>query len=795
MDTTLRLERFLLRLLGAVFCLGCMQGWAAIPQISASSMMAPRKEPILLFGSGLDDPSLVIRASSEPNPESWDVRASLERVLKGEIVFPIQPIDGSITLECSNPKEHSIILNAPKEGKSDLKLIWAETGEGRSSPFRINIPEIRTMRPAVPVAGDRLRLFGVNFGTEPDITVCLVDGKGEIWVCQAGLSYRPEMKVLLSFERTVLLPKNLTPGSYRMFVNSGGGDYGWSPPAQLRVESRPSSPRVFHCKDAPSDGVEDASIWIQKAIHKASDAGGGIVILGPGTYVARKTIIVEKGVVLRGAGPAASAIVSPEHVQIPLMNERYRPVVKMEDRGGLENLTVNASAGVDHTALWIPKTTGVSLRHCEIKNLTPVFRPNGKWAPANHVILATGNTYYLTIEDCVLKGEYPFSHWGGEMAYLTFNYNDCEATTAEGATISFRGLKQGVVEHNHIHGGGRGIVIAGESVHSYFGFNLIEKIHGMTNAGEMFLYEMGDVLWQGTPDAVDGDSFSSSKMSWGTKAFVNKTDGYQSTAYALITAGTGIGQCIPIVAGEDKIVRIKQPWTIRPDASSHIMITVGCMENIHVSNQFRDGVSYSGIYGAGSRNIWAGDEFDRVSEGMMLWGTGASSPLCMNVIRDLRLQERAGIFLMGEYKSITVPLTPLLLGNEIRACQVYGRQRNAGNEYGMGQQVWRWPFNDMPPGNARHSTFGSEAAVHLSLISGWAGNHQDESPDFQNGCLGSSNLVWGVLAARSPVGIRISSGFENTAVIDFSSEHNDAAISNSGKSSYFQGTIESAKQE
>jgi len=755
--------------------------------------MAPRKEPILLFGSGLDDPSLVVRASSGTNPESWDVRASLERVLKGEIVFPIQPIDESITLECSNPKEHSIILNAPKEGKSDFKLIWAETGEGRSSPFRINIPEIRTMRPAVPMAGDRLRLFGVNFGTEPDITICLIDEKGEIRVCQSGLSYRPEMRVLLSFERTVLLPNDLKPGTYRMFVNSGGGDFGWSQPTQLRVESKPSSPRVFHCKDAPSDGVEDASIWIQKVIHKASTAGGGIVILGPGTYVARKTIIVEKGVILRGAGTAASAIVSPQYTQIPLINERYRPIVKMEDRGGLENLTIDASPGVDHTALWIPNTTGVSLRHCEIRNLTPAFRPNGKWASANRVVLATGNTYDLTIENCVLNGEYPFCHWGGEMVCLTFNHNDCEATNAEGATISFRGLKQGVVEHNHIHGGGRGIVIAGESVHSYFGFNLIERIHGMTNASEMFLYEMGDVLWQGTPDVVEDDSFRSSRMSWSGKAFVNKADGYLSTAYAVITSGTGIGQCIPIMEGELDDVRLTRPWTIRPDASSHVMIITGCMENIHVSNQFRNGVSYSGIYGAGLRNVWAGDEFDCVSEGMMLWARNAKSPLCMNVIRDLRLQERAGIFLMGEFKSLTDNSGPLLLGNEIRTCQVYGRQRNAGNEYGMGQQVWRWPFNEMAPGNARHSTFGSEAAVHLSLISGWAGNHQDENPDFQNECLASSNLIWGVLVARSPVGLRISSGFENTAVIDFSSQFNDTAVSDSGKDSFFQGTIESAK--
>ena len=62
------------------------------------------------------------------------------------------------------------------------------------------------------------------------------------------------------------------------------------------------------------------------------------------------------------------------------------------------------------------------------------------------------------------------------------------------------------------------------------------------------------------------------------------------------------------------------------------------------------------------------------------------------------------------------------------ACQFYDIRRVPGNEYGPDNRPWRWPINQTSAGNARHSLYGWEAALHFSVMRRWPGMDNDDDP-------------------------------------------------------------------
>jgi hypothetical protein len=769
---------------------------SAAPQLSAASLMCPNGEPFLLFGEGLDDPKLEICVTALENGTNWDAAMSLRRVLAGGVAPPANPPLDAPRVSVYTADARTAAVQPVRAGsRSDIKLVWVQTTEGVSAPLALNAPELYAVNPPRPEPGTALRVFGVNFGLRGGLAMCLVSAGGTITICPDGRSYSGEKGISPAFERTLVVPTNLPPARYRLLVNSGGGDFGWSQAFELEVVAAPLPATVFRCDAAPGEGVADAAPAIQKSIHEAALAGGGVLALKAGVFLVKKTVRVEPGVTLRGAGRNATVLVPPERDQIPKSFYHYRPVVELTDRSALEHVTVDATPGLEHHGVLIRGTTDAALRHCEVRNLTPVLRPRGQWVAADTVVIATQHTRRLVVEDCVLRGEYPFSHWGGEMADLTFRHNLCEGLPTQGASVSFHGLRRAVVEHNRITRGGRGLVVAGEAVHSYFGFNTVENIRGIANGCEMFLYEMGNALWQGAPGAVTANGFTTPGKTWDDKTLRSTADSFIFTTYAMVTTGRGLGQCLPIASFQGDAVTLARPWALAPDAASHVVVMFGCMENVHVENQFKEGVAYSGLFGAGARNVWAGDEFERVSDGMVLWSLGADAPVCLNVLRDLRLQDRGGVLLIAGLQEKKPIRGSVMLGNEIRACQVYRRERYSGNEYGLGERVWRWPYNEMPPGNARHLTFGAEAGIHLSAFFDWPGNHQDEDGKLETlPPAGRWNLVWDSLVARSPLGLRVSRGFERTTVVGLSSAFNEKSVSDSGRHTLLSGTAEQPRK-
>ena len=732
-----------------------------------------------MYGVGLDAPGLKIHiAALEPGKE-WDPVESLNRLLEGRASLPATPPQAAATVGVYAADAYTAAIKPfSNRWQPPAKMVWAETSQASRRRWSSTDPRCGPSRRPTwfpePGPGSLGRTWARTSAWS-----ARTSGSP---LCRWSYSFSLEKGLSPAFERTFEVPADLPTGSYQLYVNGGGGDSGWSRPRPVEVAALANPTSNIIPVDAAGDGQTPCAAAIQKVIDAAAAAGGGAVLLKPGQYRLEATVRIKPGVTLRGSGAGATTLLPPRQGKIPATFHDYRPLVEMHEQTGLEYLSVDASEADDHHALLLLKASDSAIRHCRIVNLKPAVFPAGKWVPADVVCTAVGHTRNLVVLDNEFRGTIPFTHWGGTMTGAWIAHNRFEGLPNQNSNFGMRGMRECVFEHNRVFNSGRGIVVAGEAVHNYFGYNRIENIRGIANGCEMFLYEMGQAVWHGRPAKVETDSFATADMPWDKKSLHDGAGDFQFTAYAVVTSGRGMGQCIPVASAEGQKVRLATPWTLPPDGQSEVAVVHGCMENLHVENQFKNGVAYSGPYGSAVRNIWAGEEFEAVSDGMVLWAIDGPRQMSLNLIRDLRLKDRAGILILSERSGDTTPPVTKTFGNEIRTCQVYHRERYPGNEYGLGERVWRYPINSQPSGNARHVKFGQEAGIHLSQLLGWPGSVSDDDAKLdQMPPTMRWNLIYDCLVARSPIGIRVGRGIDHTVIVEPFSACNDQPISDAGR--------------
>ena len=123
---------------------------------------------------------------------------------------------------------------------------------------------------------------------------------------------------LQRYAATLRLPRTMIPGHYGVAVSVDGVDWVDVPGPALHVAADPSPPREFAVPNAtfgacrPDDGADDTSC-IQAAIAAAVAAGGGVVVLGQGTWdVVPGMIELPAGVQLRGRGAEVTRVLRHE---------------------------------------------------------------------------------------------------------------------------------------------------------------------------------------------------------------------------------------------------------------------------------------------------------------------------------------------------------------------------------------------------------------------------------------------------------------------------------------------------
>lgn len=365
---------------------------AAAPQLSASSISVTNGEPWLLYGVGLDDPGLKVHIATFEAGKAWDPALSLDRLLHAKTSLPVRPPQATATVGVYSSDGHTAAVKPfSNRWQPPAKMVWAETFQGISPPLVINRPEVWTITPPRLIPGIRARVFGPNMGSH----ICLVGPDKRVTLCRWSYSFSLEKGLSPAFERTFEVPADLPAGSYQLYVNGGGGDFGWSRPRPVEVTALVNPTSSIITVNTAGDGQTPCAAVIQKVIDAAATAGGGAVLLKPGQYRLEATVRIRPGVTLRGSGTGATTLLPPKRGKIPATFHDYRPLVEMHEQAGLEYLSVDASEADDHHALLLLKASDSAIRHCRIVNLNPAVFPAGKWVPADVVCTAVGHTRNL----------------------------------------------------------------------------------------------------------------------------------------------------------------------------------------------------------------------------------------------------------------------------------------------------------------------------------------------------------------------------------------------------------------
>ena len=255
-------------------------------------------ELLLLPGSGFADDDRVVL---EPLADGWPERfvSIVSRSPYALTVRLPEDLDASSTYSLRVRNSAGEASNAVRI--NDARPLWISPGEVFANGDLAGLER-------------RLKLVGRNLqpaGARP--WTVRFSGPSEF-----RLDAMPEREPSIArYVVTLRLPREMTPGSYRIALSRDG--LTWTPVEQplLVRPDPPQAVRIPLLGCLPDDGLDDTPCVV-KAIATAAEAGGGTVVFGPGTWHLDRNdapgvdrtegIYVPPRVDLEGAGASATRI-------------------------------------------------------------------------------------------------------------------------------------------------------------------------------------------------------------------------------------------------------------------------------------------------------------------------------------------------------------------------------------------------------------------------------------------------------------------------------------------------------
>lgn len=555
----------------------------------------PPGQTMIISGGGFDPSSVKVVLHVPGNLASQrdavpEMVAEAARTYSGSLPdLPARPPEErTVVLDPLHASQQSVFVTLPGHPYPPgyTGIVWLKDGERWSNPLLVNAPQSWFLLKTTSRPGELNRLCGINLRGD-----CYADRYlflrpvGGPAVRLAEVPRHREDGVSESFCAQFRLPADLKPGKYEVFLhNNSGGSYGMTIPLTLSVAGEPDFPqRLFMATEygAAGDSLTDDRGALQQAIDAAGESGGGIVYLPPGSYRIDDTVQIREHVIVRGAGRNATTVFFGG---APGEKKRNLWLISARDvnHTGIEDLTVRVSH---------PMTYAVSY----YAGGQPTFDTHLK--RCRFVGGSVGIHYNVNMEvgECEFEKAVFFAH---NLRQSWIHDNQFTVGRFGGNPVSFWGTENCTIEHNRAYKSNRGFVWQSHGVLGHYrnliDANVVEDARFGGNAGETYLFEGSGFKWFGQPREVRGQGFTAADADWQVDSLKN--------AFAVVTAGRGLGQYRRIKSNTADTVTLADSWNILPGADARISIVRGAVENAIVNNRHVDCDNSMMFYGSGMLN-------------------------------------------------------------------------------------------------------------------------------------------------------------------------------------------------
>lgn len=235
------------------------------------------------------------------------------------------------------PTPQSLKITIPGDFTAGIYRVTLSSADGATS-LVLNVPTIYWTQGNLGDAvspGEWVRIFGRNIVRRQDRAhlVLVPDGAG------VPMTMTPSEGKM--WHATFRLPRDATPGAYRMrLFNGDGGDDEGVDAGRIEVRAR-DLPRTesfdVRAFGAVGDGRVDSTKAITAALDAAREKGGGTVYLPRGRYLVSAPLVIPPGVSLKGERTDLVNLVWPDLPSPP------DALILGTSRFSIEDMTIYAS--------------------------------------------------------------------------------------------------------------------------------------------------------------------------------------------------------------------------------------------------------------------------------------------------------------------------------------------------------------------------------------------------------------------------------------------------------------------
>lgn len=534
-----------------------------------------------------------------------EVSEIVNRSAKSPAVAPSPDFRRAIRVKPVNVTDTGVCFEYPATLTAGLAACRLVSDAGAASdPFVLNAPEAWWLygdqgESASP--GGWLRLFGRCLDANGQARVTLISGHS---TTELKLTRRD----VWSLDTT--LPKDLSVGTYTVFVHNGnGGKSGWRDAGRIAIKPYQEIWKndrfdVTAFGAIPNDGLDD-TLALQAALAKAATNGGGTVYLPRGRFQCNGTLQIPERTLLRGESRETTELYWPDCEEPP------ENLIEGTSAFGIEDLFIhsgkyrngivckNESSGKHElaggTRLTDTSAHDITLRRVRLKLIIDQYLIKNtaeyeKRAYLRGNGLVIRDARFVRVEDCDIY----CSKEGSTTLYFVLEADHLHIANCRinGSGWAVVGGDKVIFENNEAYNCTYSIAPVCRNL--YWGNNRQHDL--FTNNRESITHDGARTAFRGlVPAQCEGTRMT---LDFGNeKAAYRYSPAYWVGQNIQIVEGRGAGQTRTLTALTNNLATIDRPWSIRPDTSSRFVVAAERHHLLYIDNVTEDSSIAIQLYG------------------------------------------------------------------------------------------------------------------------------------------------------------------------------------------------------